>query len=834
MARASNFKPPRHPVGSVVLATAVLVAAGCGRRTALFTNVDASKTDGASGIEVAGGSPEVGAGGTSTGPDVGTGGNNSGAGENRDSGAVGAAGPDVEGSPDVGRDTGRDQGVLDWADTGHDSPMDNNFDTPPESRAKDDGGSDGGLADGVNARDAPGGDVGDESEIGGKLKLVAGGLGGPGADDGIGTAARFRGPAGLTSDGAGSLFVADEENHTIRRVDIATGAVTTFAGSPGNAGSTDGTGVAARFALPYSVASDGTGNLVVCDSGNNTIRRIDVATDSVSTLAGSPGSLGSTDGTGVAARFNMPMGAASDGAGHFFVADTANHTIRKVDVVTGAVTTLVGSAGIYGSTDGTGTNARFDRPMGVASDGLGHFFVADSGNHTIRQIDIATGTVTTLAGSPGRAGSTDGVGSAAQFDYPVGIASDGVGNLLVADEMNNRIRSVVIATGAVATLAGSQGCGSSDGAGPEAQFCCPMGVASDGLDNLFVTDGCNHTLRKVVIATGFVSTFAGSLPKPGSADGIGGDARFHGPQGLASDSQGNLFVADMYNNAIRRVVVATGAVHTLAGVAGYSGSGDGTGAAARFYNPYAVASDGAGNLFVADTANYTIRKVDIATGAVTTLAGSPGNFGSTDGIGSAARFGESFGVASDGSGSLFVAEYYAYTIRKVDTATGAVTTLAGVPQICGNTDGTGTAAQFCAPGGLVSDGSGHLFVTDTYNSTIRRVDIATGTVTTLAGSAGSSGSADGTGTAARFDFPFGISSDHSGNLFVADYNNHAIRKIVIATQAVTTVVGSPKSVGIRLGPLPASLACPWGLALGPSGELLIADECENAVVAAWF
>ena len=664
------------------------------------------------------------------------------------------------------------------------------------------------------------------------LKFLAGGLGGYGNQDGTGSVARFSGPVGVASDGAGNLFVADTANHTIRKVVIATGAVATLAGSAGQWGSTDGAGHDALFSSPSGVASDGAGNLFIADSSNSTIRKVVIATGAVTTLAGSAGRSGSTDGTGSAARFFYPYGVASDGAGNLFVADSDSNTIRKIVVASGAVTTLAGSALDSGTSDGTGTAARFFRPEGMASDRAGNLFVADRNHHTIRRVVIATGAVTTLAGSAGNSGSADGVGAAARFNYPSGLASDGEGNLFVADEYNETIRKVVIATGAVTTLAGSaDNPGSADGTGAAARFNSPSGLASDGEGNLFVVESQNNTIRKVAIATGAVTTLAGSASNPGRTDGTGTGARFDSPEGVASDGAGNLFVTDSNSSTIRKVVISTGAVTTFVGSPENLGSADGTGSAAQFYLPRGVASDGAGNLFVADAYNHTIRKVVIATRAVTTLAGFAGYQGNTDGSGAAARFNGPSGVASDGAGSLFVADTDNHSIRKVVIATGAVTTLAGSGDP-GTTDGTGTAAGFTSPMGVASDGAGNLLVADLGNDTIRRVVIATGTVTTLAGFARHEGSTDGTGTAALFCWPEGLASDGAGNLFVADTYNHTIRKVVIATGAVTTVVGSSGHAGVTPGPLPAGLNLPHGLALGPQGELYITDE--NAVLVAQF
>jgi sugar lactone lactonase YvrE len=673
------------------------------------------------------------------------------------------------------RDLGQSDGI---ADAEHDSPE------APE---------DGGLATGP-------GELSDAAPATRMstpmLTLVAGRLGGFGNIDGTGANARFKKPSGLAIDGTGNLFVVDSYNYTIRKIVIATGVVSTIAGSPAKGDSVDGTGAEARFYLPEGVACDGDGNLFVADSVNNTVRKIVVATGVVTTFSGSAGHQGSTDGTGTSARFYSPRDVAADGAGNLFVADAANNTIRKIVIATATVTTLAGSPAQAGSTDGTGAEARFSSPQRVTSDGSGNLFVADSNNATLRKIVIATGAVTTLAGSPGRTGATDGTGAAARFHYPVGIVSDGAGNLFVADDGNATLRKVVIATGAVTTFAGfADALNSTDGTGTDARFSYPLGLAIDGAGSLFVSDSQNATIRKVTLATGAVTTFAGSAESPGTADGTRADARFAILRGLVSDGAGSLFLAAAAT--IRRIVTATGEVTTIAGSPGRFGSTDGIGADARFIYPDGVAIDAGGNLFITDPSDHTIRKAVIATGVVSTLAGLAGKSGSSDGAGSVARFSSPRGVTSDGLGNLFVADQENHTIRKVVVATGAVTTLAGSPGQVGYTDGTGADARFFRPDGLVCDGAGNLFVADTYNSTIRKVVISTGTVTTLAGSPGKSGNVDGTGADARFSYPESVAADGAGNLYVADsVDNHAIRKIVIATGVVTTVVGSPGYVGV--------------------------------------
>ncbi|MBA4382499.1 MAG: hypothetical protein C0406_08035, partial [Sideroxydans sp.] len=290
-------------------------------------------------------------------------------------------------------------------------------------------------------------------------------------------------------------------------------------------------------------------------------------------------------------------------------------------------------------------------------------YVADYNNHAIRKIAIATGAVSTLAGGAvdpitglPRLGWADGVGAATQFFYPAGITTDGV-NLYVADSGNDRIRKVEIATGNVTTLAGSTR-GFADGTGAAANFSVPTGITTDGA-NLYVADTANSRIRKVVIATGAVTTLAGDGAF-GFADGVGVAARFNAPSGLTTDGA-NLYVADTTNNRIRKIVIASGNVSTLAG-SGLARFVDGVGAAAGFNLPQSISSDGT-HLFVADTSNSLIRKIQIATGTVTTLAGDVVG-GYADGIGAAAKFNLPRGITTDGT-YLYVADSSNNRIRKI-------------------------------------------------------------------------------------------------------------------------------------------------------------------------
>jgi DNA-binding beta-propeller fold protein YncE len=315
--------------------------------------------------------------------------------------------------------------------------------------------------------------------------------------------------------------------------------VSTIAG--GEKGFADAMGSDAKFAFPVGIASDAAGNLYVADIFNHRIRKITQA-GKVSTLAG--GEKGFADGVGSDAKFDDPVSIASDAAGNLYVADFGNHRIRKITPA-GEVSTLAG--GEEGFADDIGINAKFYRPSGIAIGAAGHLYVAEFGNHRIRKITPA-GEVSTLAG--GEEGFADGIGGDAMFSYPSDIAIDAAGNLYVADTVNDSIRKITPA-GEVSTLAGGER-GFADGIENDAKFDRPYGIAIDAAGHLYVADRDNHRIRKITPA-GEVSTLAGG--EEGFADGVGSDARFYRPNGIASDAAGNLYVADAFNHRIRKIEI---------------------------------------------------------------------------------------------------------------------------------------------------------------------------------------------------------------------------------------------------------------------------------------
>jgi len=517
----------------------------------------------------------------------------------------------------------------------------------------------------------------------------------------------------------------------------------------------------------------------------------------VSTFAGGGSGLGNFSegiGTGPDAQFSGPEDLCSDAAGNFYVADTYNHRIRKISP-DGFVTTIAGSTSGYA--DGKGTTAQFNRPSGICIDTNGNLYVADSENNKIRKI-TPDGSVTTLAGSV--MGKADGNGTAAKFSIPYAICIDPSGNLYVSDSGNDRIRKIT-PSGNVTTIAPSQ------------DLHTPRGLCRDKTGNLYVTSFTSDVILKIT-PTEQVSTIAGSVK--GYADGTGTTAKFDYPIGIDIDANGNLFVADMSNDRIRKIA-PDGSVTSFAGVG--TPSSDDLGAKAGFYNPHGLHIHADGNIYVADASNNKIRKVT-PQGVISTFAGS--GQGTSDGLRLVAEFSGIYGMCTDPSGNIYVVDSTNFRIRKI-TPEGITSTLAGHES--GYADGTGPYAKFSYPNGICSDAAGNIYVTDAGNYKIRKIT-PQGVVTTLAGS--TVGFADGPGNTAKFNTDLdGICADKNGNLYVADNYNHKIRKIT-PDGTVSTLAGS--TFGFEDGPgNTAKIWQPKGICIDKNGNLYVSDRFNNRI-----
>jgi sugar lactone lactonase YvrE len=608
----------------------------------------------------------------------------------------------------------------------------------------------------------------------GQLTLLAGSPGGSGNCDGWGANARFNRPWGTAVDSGGNVYVADSVNNTVRKISPQ-GAVVTLAGSPGLQGSADGVGSAARFYCPKGVAVDASNNVYVADSNNSTIRKI-TPDGTVATLAGTAGSSGTADGTGAAARFGYIKSLVVDRNGNVFAAEEYQG-IRRI-TPSGVVTTLsiTGCSGnyegiaidaadnLYVADDrickispagdgqllpfGPSADGPLSNPRGLAVDGAGNVYVADSFQELIRKVS-PSGTVTRLGGQRNTRGSADGTGSAARFRRPDGIALDATGNVYVADEENNTIRKITPA-GSVSTFAGRSIDFDyvEDGTAKGARFRSPAGTVADAQGNIYVVDALNYVIRKITPA-GATSILAGSPRVAGDIDGIGEAAQFSfitntesttslinydtnadtGPVPIAIDRQGNLYVADNYNDKIRKISPA-GVTTTVAGSFAANG----------------VAVDASGNVYA--STDTTVRKIT-PQGVVSVLAGTSGQVGSIDGTGAAARFNGASGLAIDSANNIYVADRGNATIRVI-TPAGVVTTLAGTALQRGTNDGVGAAARFSWVDSLAVDSARNVYVADRGGSsqgsgvppplalTVRKIT-SSGVVTTVVGRPGSAG-----------------------------------------------------------------------------------------------
>jgi sugar lactone lactonase YvrE len=688
-----------------------------------------------------------------------------------------------------------------------------------------------------------------DTRTGSEIVVAGNGIAGFNGDGGPATSAQLNNPAGLAVDPAGNLLIADTNNQRVRKVDTA-GTITTVAGNGTNGFSGDG-GLATSGELrgPSGVAVDTAGNLFIADQQNGRIRKVDTA-GIITTVAGGgspPDGLGD-GGPATSAQLNGPVRVAVDPAGHLFVADAGNNRIRMVDPA-GMIATVAG-----GLAQGPALSIG-QMPVGVVVSGF-FVYVADFSRYVVRRIDTRTGNEIVVAGNGTFGFSGDGgPATSAQLGFWLGVAADSAGNLFIADRDNQRIRKVDTA-GTITTVAGTGAGGFSGDGGPatDAQLSAPSGVAVDAAGNLFIADISNDRIRKVDTA-GTITTVAGNGTWGFSGDGgPATNAELNGPQGVTVDPAGNLFIADSWNNRIRKVDTA-GTITTVAGTGGggpvvptpaswsdnqanttVAGNGDGGPAtSAQLFNPSGVTVDLAGNLFIADTGNSRIRKVD-TTGTITTVAGTGTNgFSGDGGPATSAQLSTPLGVAVDPASNLFIADSWNNRIRKVDTA-GTITTVAG--NGTGGFSGDGgpaTKAEFSGPSDVAVDPAGNLFIADQYNQRIRKVD-TTGTITTVAGNGTNGFSGDGgPATGAQLGGPSGVAVDAAGDLFIADTGNNRIRTVdtagTIATIAGNGIAGSGfAGFSGDGGPATsAQLNDPSGVTVDAAGNLFIVDTNNERI-----
>ncbi|HVK84310.1 MAG TPA: hypothetical protein VM513_09385 [Kofleriaceae bacterium] len=578
---------------------------------------------------------------------------------------------------------------------------------------------------------------------------------------------------------------------------------------------------------PGGVAVDRAGNLYIGDTEGLVVRRVDT-TGIVTTIAGTGTDGYSGDGgPAVAASMGRPFGLAVDGLGNVYIADGDNHRIRKIDL-DGIITTFAGTgtAG-YSGDGGLATSAQLSRPGGVAVDGLGNVYIADSSNARIRKVD-ASGRITTFAGTGVAGFSGDGgPATAAEISSSLAVAVDDGGQLYITDQFNRRIRRVD-ASGVIRTIAGNGGSFFAGDGGPatSASVGASGPVAVDLAGNVYVSDGNGHRVRRID-TLGVIMTIAGGSPDEDLGDGGPAvDSQLYFPSDLAIDRTGNLYIADVAHHRVRRIDPA-GTITTAAGTGdtvGATATGATTG---HLYEAAGICTAPNGSVLMSELAMHRIRQID-ANGVLTTFAGT-GTWGD-GGDGGPASMGElkyPSDVAADSAGNVYIADTSGDRVRRVDT-NGVLTTIAGtgVGGFAGD-GGPAIAAQLYAPVAVALDAAGNVFVTDSGNFRIRRID-TTGTITTVAGTGVEGFNGDGIpATTADLD-PWGIALDAQGNLYIADDGNARVRRVDKVTGIITTVVGT----GVRSqtgegGPATsATVYGPHDLTFDAAGNLLLADYAK--------
>jgi hypothetical protein len=651
-------------------------------------------------------------------------------------------------------------------------------------------------------------------------------------------------PFGAAIDSSGNLYIADPKDNVVLEVNVATGAVTPFAGN-GTAGYSGdgGPAAAAELDAPAGVAVDSSGDVFIADTNNSVIREVNHSTGLIATVAGN-GTYG-YNGDGIAAtaaELDLPTAVAVDSSGNLFIADTANSLIREVNtsqiISTVAGYVQNGTAGNYGYYgDGiAATSAELGLPMGVAVDSSGDIYIADTNNDVIRMVDSA-GIISTIAGNAGigvgNYSGDNGPATAAELSYPVNVTLDGSNHLFIADYGNDRVREIDLSSGVITSVAG--GGLIDNGPANAAALNGPAATAADASGHLYIADYGNNCVRQLTLSTGLISTVAGLGISGASGDnGPGTAAALDYPTATAVDNAGNLFIADEYSQRVREVNLASGVITTVAGngTAGYSGDNQ-QATAAELDDPTGVALDGAGDLFIADAANNCVREVNLATGVITTVAGDgTAGYSGDNQQATAAELDHPTAVAVDGAGNLFIADTANNCIREVNLASGVITTVAGDGTAGYNGDGiAATAAELNAPSSVAVSTAGNLLIADTDNNRIRLVDLSSNVITTVAGNgiAGYSGD-NGQATAASIDNPLGIAADASGNLYISDTANNAIREVNSAGMIVTLTGNS--AAGYRPNNVPAAAGTfdgPAGLAVDDQGDLFIADPQNDLV-----
>jgi len=696
--------------------------------------------------------------------------------------------------------------------------------------------------------------------------VVGNGLAGYNGDNIAAVSAQLSYPGGIALDKAGNLYIADQENWRIRKVAAATGVITTVAGigQYGNTGD-GGPAISATFMNPTGLAVDSAGDLYIADSNGNVVREVYAGSGKISTVAGTysgnpyynPSGYSGDGGPATSALLNQPFGVAVDGAGNLYIADSNNGAIRKVSAtnsiaspsgfITGIITTVAGNGNLFGCSSlsgdaGAATSASLCYPRGVTTDSAGNLYIAETSESRIREVTVASAPPTTATAAP-----VFSVPAGTYFNPQTVTLSDATPGAAIYVSMTGdpattlwpgyngpinvtgtiMVSAVAVAPGmlpstpvtasytitspptaVISTVAGNGVSGTSGAGGPatSAEFAYLRGMAIDSAGNIYLADSNAFVVWEISAKTGNIAIVAGN-GTPGSS-GDGGpavNAELESPSGIAVDKAGNVYIADTQTNSIRKVTAATGVISTVAGARNLygipGGKGDGGLATLAFLNqPAGLALDSAGNLYIADTYDYVVRKVTASTGIISTFAGNWAyGYGGDGGPATSAKLNTPFALAFDSAGNLFVGDEYGGRIRKVAAGTGVISTVAGNGDEFGTSGDGGLAINAeIFPQGLAVDAAGNVYISS-WPGSVREVSASTGNIARVVGNGYAGFSGDGgSATVAAILNPQGLAFDAAGNLYIADAGNSRVRKVTFpgpaATPAFSVAAGTYTSV----------------------------------------
>ncbi len=714
----------------------------------------------------------------------------------------------------------------------------------------------------------------------GVVSLVAGKAGQSGfsGDGGAATDALLFGPVAVAVDAAGNVYINDGGNRRIRKITIATGVISTIAGNglAGFAGD-GGPAIEARLNTPQGIAVDKDGNVYIADAANNRIRRVAASDGKIGTIAGT-GVAGNSgdDGLATAATLNQPLDVTTDKDGNVIICDSSNNRIRKVTIADGKISALVGVGGApnFEGDGGAALSAKLYTPIGPVFDSAGNLYFSDRSNLRVRRVDAATSRIATIAGNgdlPDIGADANAVGDGlnalfASLSFPTGLAADAVGNIYIGDRDNRRIRKLTrglvsdttaptiaitspVSAQTFTTTAGAIDVSgtSSDNAGvvfirwssDRGGSGLALGTTSwlvrgvslkNGLNNLTMTAwdaGGNATSARLAVtfnANRIIVNYAGEGLRGDSGDGGAAAGARLSPIGLAVAGS-SVYIADDEAHRVRRVNSA-GVISAFAGNGSLGSSGDGGPAVNAAMNvPTDIVVDAAGNVYVSDTNNNRVRRI-APDGRISTYAGTGvADYNGDNQPATQAQLASPTGLALDAAGNLYIADSDNRRVRKVTASTGVITTVAGTGLVgFAGDNGPATQAEFKLPYGLAIDRNGVLYILDRVDNRIRRV-ATDGTITTVAGTGQDGYNGDNRPAKdAQINFGAFMTTDSENNLYFADTLNNRIRKITFSTGLISTVIGSDDgNTGDGGDPATARISLPFDIAFDSAGDMYIAD-----------